>query len=154
MPFCADEAESFVETTVGVGEARNIFEMMRREKFSSAFLICEMDESEVGAQGFNGGTNFFDFANGFSAERATEVAQENEKDRPGLRKSGDILAGLREIGMNKFWKGTRGRRHFFMFADMKQQGNGFERDSHTMNHGASKRPARVKREYLRSELFF
>jgi len=119
MPLGADEAEGFVEAAIWIGKARNVFEMMRSEEFLGSVFAGEMDKGEVRAERLYIGADFFDFADGFPAEGATEMAEENEKDWLRLREGGDVFAGLREIRVNEFRDKTRGRGHgLFIFADL------------------------------------
>ena len=68
------QAEGIVEFAIGIGEAREIVEMIRSEKFAGTFFGAEMDEGQVGTFGFELGAKFGELGDRLATERSAKVA--------------------------------------------------------------------------------
>jgi len=111
VPFHADQAEFLIEAAIGIGESREVFQVMGGEVFAGALIGGEVDKREPRAQSFHLRAKFFEFGDGLTAKSAAEVAEEDKQDGLALRERGYVLSRLREIGMNKLGKRASDQRH-------------------------------------------
>jgi len=111
VPLGANEAKCFVKTAIGVRKPGHVAKVMRGKELFCPFLGRQVNKRELRSERFNPGAKLFDFAYGFAAKCATEVAEENQQEGTVLRQSRDVSAVLRQIGRRNCWQRTCGERH-------------------------------------------
>ena len=97
-----DQAESVIEFAVGIGETREVVEMIRREKFGGAVFGAKVHKRDARTPGFELRTKFGELGDRLATEGSTEVAEKDQQERSVDRKGVDGFARLRAIGLQEY----------------------------------------------------
>ena len=97
-----DQAESVIEFAVGIGETREVVEMIRREKFGGAVFGAKVHKRDARTPGFELRTKFGELGDRLATEGSTKVAEKDQQERSVDRKGVDGFAGLRAIGLQEY----------------------------------------------------
>ena len=92
--FGASQSESFVELALGIGEAREIVELIGSEKFCGTVFVAQVNEGDLRAFGFDLSTESGELGDRLAAKSSTKVAEEDQQQRALGGKCRDGLAGL------------------------------------------------------------
>ena len=73
-----DQAEGVIEFAVGIGETREIIEVIRPEEFGGAVFGAEVRKRDARTLGFELRTKFGELGDRLATESSTKVAQEDQ----------------------------------------------------------------------------
>lgn len=77
--FGVSEAKSVIKFALGIGESRQIVELIGGKEFRGAIFRAQMNKGQSGTLGFNLRAEFSELGDRLAAKSSTEMTEKNEK---------------------------------------------------------------------------
>ena len=91
------QAEGLIQLAGGIGETRQIVQLVRSEKFGGALFGSQMHEGQTGSFGFQFAAEVGELGDRLATKSSAKVAEEHQEQGAVGRNGGNRFAGLRLV---------------------------------------------------------